>query len=122
MEVLTDVGTVRLFNVSTIADGVLRVWFGTGDRDAAAELATLLIGVAVTLVLVERVVVNVVAGSVEIAFHDLGGPFDAEPGTEHGSGASATAPAGPDEPGPDDAPFPWLAGRAAPTVAQEARP
>jgi iron(III) transport system permease protein len=54
MEVLTDVGTVRLFNVSTVADGVLRVWFGTGDRDAAAELATLLIGVAVTLVLVER--------------------------------------------------------------------
>ena len=32
MEVLTDVGTVRLFNVSTIADGVLRVWFGTGNR------------------------------------------------------------------------------------------
>jgi len=47
MEVLTDVGTVRLFNVSTIADGVLRVWFGTGDRNAAAELAVLLIGVAV---------------------------------------------------------------------------
>lgn len=54
MEVLTDVGTVRLFNVSTVADGVLRVWFGTGDRDAAAELATLLIGVAITLMLVER--------------------------------------------------------------------
>lgn len=54
MEVLTDVGTVRLFNVSTVADGVLRVWFGTGDRDAAAELATLLIGVALALILVER--------------------------------------------------------------------
>ncbi|MFN3257061.1 MAG: ABC transporter permease [Ilumatobacter sp.] len=54
MEVLTDVGTVRLFNVSTIADGVLRVWFGTGDRNAAAELATLLIGAAVLLILVER--------------------------------------------------------------------
>jgi iron(III) transport system permease protein len=54
MEVLTDVGTVRLFNVSTIADGVLRVWFGTGDRNAAAELATLLIGAAVLLIAVER--------------------------------------------------------------------
>jgi len=54
MEVLTDVGTVRLFNVSTVADGVLRVWFGTGDRDAAAELATLLIGAAVLLIAVER--------------------------------------------------------------------
>lgn len=54
MEVLTDVGTVRLFNVSTIADGVLRVWFGTGNRNAAAELATLLIGAAVLLILAER--------------------------------------------------------------------
>jgi len=54
MEVLTDVGTVRLFNVSTVADGVLRVWFGTGDRDAAAELAVLLVAAAVTLIAVER--------------------------------------------------------------------
>ena len=55
MEVLTDVGTVRLFNVSTVADGVLRVWFGTGDRDAAAELAVLLIAAAACLIAVERV-------------------------------------------------------------------
>ena len=54
MEVLTDVGTVRLFNVSTIADGVLRVWFGTGNRNAAAELSVLLIGVAVFLIAAER--------------------------------------------------------------------
>ncbi|MFN3216882.1 MAG: ABC transporter permease [Acidimicrobiales bacterium] len=54
MEVLTDVGTVRLFNVSTIADGVLRVWFGTGNRNAAAELAVLLIAIAVVLITVER--------------------------------------------------------------------
>ncbi len=54
MEVLTDVGTVRLFNVSTIADGVLRVWFGTGNRNAAAELATLLIAGAVLLIAIER--------------------------------------------------------------------
>jgi len=54
MEVLTDVGTVRLFNVSTIADGVLRVWFGTGNRNAAAELSVLLIGIAVILIAAER--------------------------------------------------------------------
>ena len=54
MEVLTDVGTVRLFNVSTVADGVLRVWFGTGDRDAAAELSVTLIGTAVALIVLER--------------------------------------------------------------------
>ena len=54
MEVLTDVGTVRLFNVSTVADGVLRVWFGTGSRQAAAELATTLVATAVALVALER--------------------------------------------------------------------
>jgi len=54
MEVLTDVGTVRLFNVSTIADGVLRVWFGTGNRNAAAELSVLLIGIAIVLIAIER--------------------------------------------------------------------
>lgn len=54
MEVLTDIGTVRLFNVSTVADGVMRVWFGTGDRSAAAELAVLLVVSAVTLMALER--------------------------------------------------------------------
>ena len=54
MEVLTDIGTVRLFNVGTLADGVLRVWFGTGDRQAAAELATALLAAAVTLIMAER--------------------------------------------------------------------
>jgi iron(III) transport system permease protein len=54
MEVLTDVGTIRLFNVSTIADGVLRVWFGTGNRTAAAELSVLLVGIAIMLITMER--------------------------------------------------------------------
>jgi iron(III) transport system permease protein len=54
MEVLTDVGTVRLFNVSTLADGVLRVWFGLGSRNAATELAVLLVVAAVVLVALER--------------------------------------------------------------------
>lgn len=54
MEVLSDVGTVRIFNVSTLADGVLRVWFGTGDRGAATELAVLLIVLAIALITVER--------------------------------------------------------------------
>ena len=55
MEVLTDVGTVRMFNLSTVADGVLRVWFGTGNRDAAAEVAVLLVVAAASLIAVERV-------------------------------------------------------------------
>lgn len=54
MEVLTDIGTVRLFNVSTLADGVMRVWFGSGNRDAATEVATALTFVAILVVAVER--------------------------------------------------------------------
>ena len=74
------------------------------------------------LVLVERVVVNVVAGSVEIALHDISGPFDTDLGAEPVSGASVAAPAGPDELAPCEAPLPWLASRAAPSAAHEARP
>lgn len=54
MEVLTDIGTVQLFNIGTLADGVLRVWFGTGDRQAAAELASALLAAAVLLIASER--------------------------------------------------------------------
>ena len=37
METLTDIGTVRLFNVSTLADGVMPVWFGSGNLGSATE-------------------------------------------------------------------------------------
>ncbi len=72
--------------------------------------------------LVERVVVNVVAGSVEIGFHDLGGPFDTEPGADTATEAPAAAPAAANAPVPDEAPLDWLASCAAPTAAQEATP
>ena len=54
MEVLTDIGTVRTFNVSTVADGVLRTWYGRNDLEAATELASLLVAVAVVLAVLER--------------------------------------------------------------------
>lgn len=54
MEVLTDIGTVRLFNISTLADGVMRVWFDSGNRGAATELASALTGAALVLVAAER--------------------------------------------------------------------
>lgn len=54
LEVLTDVGTVRLFNVQTVADGVFRVWFGLAQREAATELAGLLLLAAAALLLAER--------------------------------------------------------------------
>jgi len=54
METLTDIGTVRLFNVSTLADGVMRVWFGSGNLGAATELASSLTGAAILLITFER--------------------------------------------------------------------
>jgi iron(III) transport system permease protein len=54
METLTDIGTVRLFNVSTLADGVMRVWFGSGNLGAATELASALTGAAILLIAFER--------------------------------------------------------------------
>ena len=54
METLTDIGTVRLFNVSTLADGVMRVWFGSGNLGAATELASALTGAAILLIALER--------------------------------------------------------------------
>ena len=54
METLTDVGVARIFSVSTLGDGVLRVWFGLGRQDAAAEVASMLVGLVLLLVVVER--------------------------------------------------------------------
>ncbi|MER3396779.1 MAG: iron ABC transporter permease [Acidimicrobiia bacterium] len=55
METLTDFATVRLFNVQTLADGVFRVWFGLGDRQAATQLAVALLVFAVIVVALERI-------------------------------------------------------------------
>jgi iron(III) transport system permease protein len=84
MEVLTDVGTVRLFNVSTVADGVLRVWFGTGNRDAAAELATALVVTAVGLIAVERLL----RGGARYGRRASGRPMSAVPLGAAGKAAS----------------------------------
>jgi len=54
METLTDIGTVRLFNIQTVADGVFRVWYGLANRQAATELAALLVALAVIVVVAER--------------------------------------------------------------------
>jgi iron(III) transport system permease protein len=54
LEVLTDVGTVRIFNVQTVADGVFRVWFGLADREAATELAGILLLAAALILGLER--------------------------------------------------------------------
>ena len=55
METLTDFGTVQYFNVDTVTVGVVRIWRGTYDRDAASELATIVLLFAVMAIGLERV-------------------------------------------------------------------
>ncbi|MDK1103844.1 MAG: iron ABC transporter permease [Actinomycetota bacterium] len=54
MEVLTDIGAVRFLNFPTITDGVFRVWLGMGERDAAVELAGLLLLFVLVIIVLER--------------------------------------------------------------------
>ncbi|HZG50092.1 MAG TPA: iron ABC transporter permease [Thermoleophilaceae bacterium] len=54
MEALADFGTVNLLGVRTFTDAIYRVWFGAFDRDAAMQLATLLVSVTLALLVLER--------------------------------------------------------------------
>lgn len=54
MEALADFGTVSLFNVPTFTTAIYRVWFGMFDREAGAQLASLLLVTALVLILLER--------------------------------------------------------------------
>lgn len=55
METLTDVGTVQYFGVETVSVGVFRIWRGTFDRDAASELAMLVLAFALLAIGSERI-------------------------------------------------------------------
>jgi len=54
MEALTDIGAVRFLNFPTITDGIFRVWLGMGERNAAVELAGVLLLFALVVILFER--------------------------------------------------------------------
>jgi iron(III) transport system permease protein len=54
MEALADFGTVNLLGVRTFTDAIYRVWFTALDRDAAMQLATLLVSLTLVLLLLER--------------------------------------------------------------------
>jgi iron(III) transport system permease protein len=54
MEALADFGAVNLLNYRALTDAVYRAWFGAFDRDAALQLATVLLGLAFTLLALER--------------------------------------------------------------------
>ncbi|MEO6652491.1 MAG: iron ABC transporter permease [Ilumatobacteraceae bacterium] len=55
METLTDFATVQYFGVDTVSVGVFRIWRGTYDRDAASEIATLVLAFALMAIGMERV-------------------------------------------------------------------
>lgn len=54
METLADYGTVQYFGVTTFTTGIFRTWFGLGDAAAAVQLAAVLVGAVLLLVLLER--------------------------------------------------------------------
>ncbi|MCS6847067.1 MAG: iron ABC transporter permease [Anaerolineae bacterium] len=54
METLTDFAVVRYFNTVTLSEGVVRLWIIQMDRDAAIQLASLLMLIALGVVLAER--------------------------------------------------------------------
>lgn len=54
MEALADFGTVSIFGYRTLTDGIYRVWTGMFDRVAATQLASLLLGFALSLLVLER--------------------------------------------------------------------
>jgi iron(III) transport system permease protein len=54
MEVLADFGTVSYFAVQTFTTGIFRAWQSFGDKVAAAQLATCLLGFVAVVLLVER--------------------------------------------------------------------
>lgn len=55
METLTDFATVQYFGVETVTVGVFRIWRGTYDRQAASELATVVLVFALLAIGFERV-------------------------------------------------------------------
>ncbi|HXE39243.1 MAG TPA: iron ABC transporter permease, partial [Azonexus sp.] len=55
METLADYGTVAYFAVNTFTTGIYRAWFSLGDRIAAAQLAAMLLGFVLFLLMAERI-------------------------------------------------------------------
>lgn len=53
METLADFGTVAIFNYDTFTTAIYKTWFGMFSLAAAAQLASILMLVALTLVLIE---------------------------------------------------------------------
>lgn len=72
METLTDFASVQYFNVQTVSVGVYQVWRGMFDREAAVELAALVLLFALAVVAAERLLRG------GMRFHQKGGGRDFE--------------------------------------------
>jgi iron(III) transport system permease protein len=75
METLTDYATVQYFNVETVSVGIDRVWNGMYNRDAATELASLVLLFALTVIGLER------AARGRARYHQQGGSQRSVPPT-----------------------------------------
>jgi iron(III) transport system permease protein len=54
LEALADFGTVQYYGVHTFTTAIYRTWFGMGNRDGAAQIAVVLVAIAICLLLLER--------------------------------------------------------------------
>ncbi|WP_142804379.1 iron ABC transporter permease [Tepidiphilus sp. J10] len=54
MEALADYGTVAYFGIPTFTTGIFRTWYSLGDRVAAAQLASTLVGFVLLLLWLEQ--------------------------------------------------------------------
>ncbi|WP_300013883.1 iron ABC transporter permease [Pseudonocardia sp.] len=54
MEALADFGAVNLLGYQTLTDAIYRVWYGAFDESAALQLASVLVGLALLMVVLER--------------------------------------------------------------------
>ena len=54
MEALADFGAVNLLGYQALTDAIYRVWYGAFDRQAALQLATVLVALALLMVAAER--------------------------------------------------------------------
>ncbi len=88
METLTDFATVQYFGVTTVSVGVHQVWVGMYDREAASELAGVVMLFALAVIAAERI------GRGGARFHQHQGGPPLPPMPLHGSRAKwATAAA-----------------------------
>ena len=54
LEALADFGTVQYYGVHTLTTAIYRTWFGMGNREGAAQIAVLLLAIAIVLLVLER--------------------------------------------------------------------